>query len=177
MNAARRYARRRGSGPDRAADSPRGISQALNVVVVYQDSLTRHWATALWDRLGQLIDTGGICRKSWKLSGLTNAGAFARAVQAAVLADVLVISVRDAGELPMLLHVWADAWLPQRAGRAGALVALIGVPSTPDVLAGRAHEYLEDIARRAGLDFLPRERMLPQEPVTRPIGFSLVAAA
>jgi hypothetical protein len=55
--------------------------------------------------------------------------------------------------------------MPRRAGRAGALVALLGVPARPDALSWRAHEYLEAIARQAGLDFLPRERKLPEESV------------
>ena len=113
--------------------------------------------------MGQLIDSAGICRESWKVSDLARAFTFADAVQAAAEADVLVISIRDAGELPLLLHVWVDAWMPRRAGRPGALVALIGVPAKPDALSGRAHEYLDSIARQAGLDFLPRERRLPEE--------------
>jgi hypothetical protein len=137
--------------------------QALKVVVVYQDPLTRYWAAELWGRVGRLIASGGIKRKSWRLSELTNAFAFAEAVQEAAEADVLVIAVRDTGDMPMLLHAWNNGWMPRRAGRAGALVALIGVPARPDALSGRAHEYLQAIARQAGLDFLPRERRLPEE--------------
>jgi hypothetical protein len=151
---------------DRAGIAAATTEQALNVVIVYQDPLTRHWATDLWDRVGQVIGSGGICRKTWKLSDLTRAFAFADAVHAAAEADMLVISIRDAGELPTLLYVWIDAWLPRRAGRAGALAALIGVPSKPDVLSGRAYAYLESIARQTGLDFLPQERRLPEESHT-----------
>jgi hypothetical protein len=92
---------------------------------------------------------------------LTNPRVFADAVQAAAEADVLVISVRDAGDWPASLYVWIDSWLPKRAGRGGALVALIGVPGRPDSQSGRAHQYLATVAREAGLDFLPRERKLP----------------
>ena len=59
-------AARRTARPVRSSET----EPALNVVIVYQDPLTRHWATDLWDRVGQLIDSGGICRKSWKLSDL-----------------------------------------------------------------------------------------------------------
>jgi hypothetical protein len=92
------------------------------------------------------------------------------AVQAAAKADVLVVSIRDAGELPVDLYVWIDAWMPRRTRRPGAMVALIGVPPQPDPQSGRAHKYLEAVSRRVGLDFLPRERKLPEEsPV--PSGF------
>jgi len=85
-------------------------------------------------------------------------------VRAAAEADVLVVSVRDTGELSISLYAWIDTWLPLRAGRAGALVALLGVPPRPDAQSGRAHAYLEAVARRTGLDFLPRERKLPEAP-------------
>jgi hypothetical protein len=83
-----------------------------------------------------LIDAGGICKKSWNLGNLSSAFVFADAVRAAAEADVLVISVRDAGDLPLLLHAWIDGWMPRRGGRAGALVALIGVPTGPNALSG-----------------------------------------
>ena len=76
---------------------------------------------------------------------------------------MLVVSVRDAGGMPADLGLWIEAWMPRRAGRAGALVALIGVAPPPDVQSGHARAYLENAARRAGLDFLPRERKLPQD--------------
>ena len=147
------------------AKVPNETEPALNVVTVYQDPLTRHWATELWERVGQLISQVGLWRQSWKISELTDPWVFTDAVSAAAAADVLVVSVRDAGEWPMGLHLWIDAWLPKRAERGGALVALIGVPGQPDAQSGRAHHYLEAVAREAGLDFLPRERKLPEVPL------------
>jgi hypothetical protein len=138
---------------------------ALRVVTVYQDPLTRHWATELWERVGQLISGEDVRRQAWRMSDLTDPGVFAEAVRAAAEADVLVVSVRDTGELPINLLLWTDAWLPGRAGPAGALVALIGVPSQPDAQSGRAYQYLEAVARKAGLDFLPQERKLPDGPL------------
>lgn len=158
---------RRNGPADATASAPSETEQALNVVFIYQDTLTRQWAAELWDRVGKLIDNGGICSKSWNLSDLEGAFVFAEAVRAAAEADVLVISVCDAGDLPRLLQAWIDGWMPRRAGRAGTLVALIGVPTRPDALSGRAHEYLETVARRAGLDFLPRERTLAEESLAR----------
>jgi hypothetical protein len=167
---------------DRAVRAPDHGEAALNVATVYQDSLTRYWATELWDRVRQVIGNGGICRQSWRMSELTDPKVFSDAVQAAAAADVLVISMRDRGEWPMGLQLWFDAWLPKRAGRTGALVALIGVPGEPSAASGRAYSYLETAARQAGLDFLPRERKLPAEsfalsamPVVAPAA-SLAAA-
>ena len=148
-----------------AARAPNESEPALSVVTVYQDPLTRYWATELWDRVGHAIGNEGIWRQSWRISELTVPWVYSDAVQAAAAADVLVVSVRDSGEWPMSLHLWIDAWLPQRAGRAGALVALIGVPGQPNAGCGRAHPYLAAVAREAGLDFLPRERKLPGAPL------------
>ncbi len=153
---------------ERMAAEPDETPQALNVVIVFEDAVTRHWADELWERVGRLLDSGGVCRQSWKTSELTAPLAFAGAVQAAAMADVLVIAVRDRGGLPLNLHVWIDAWLPRRAGRAGAMVALIGVPGEPDVQSGKAHKYLAMVAQRAGLDYMPRERKLPGETFAAP---------
>jgi hypothetical protein len=145
------------------ASASKKVEPALSVAMVYQDPLTRHWAAELWNRVEQLVGHEGVCRQSWKISGLADARVFADAVQAAAESDVLVVSVRDTGDLPADLDLWFEAWLPRRAGRAGALVALIGVPPQPDIQSGRAHAYLETVARRAGLDYLPRERKLPPD--------------
>ena len=162
--------------PGAGACAPKESDPALSVATIYQDPLTRHWAAELWDRVGQLIGGGSIRHQSWKISELTDPRVFLDAVEVAAKADVLVVSVRDAGELPMGLYVWVDSWLPSRAGRAGALVALIGVPSQPDAQAGRAYQYLDSVACRAGLDFLPRERKLPQAPCANP-GLSAIGRA
>jgi hypothetical protein len=150
---------------------------ALRVATVYQDSLTRYWASELWDRVGQLVDHGGIYHQAWNIGGLADSRGFVDAVQAAAVADVLVVSVREAGELPIDLYVWIDAWMSRRAGRVGALVALIGVCPQPDLQPGRGYAYLEAVARRVGLDFLPRERQLPEQSpaLSSPGGIALVA--
>ena len=145
-----------------AARAPNESEPALSVVTVYQDPLTRYWATELWERVGQLIRCGEVCHKTWKISDLRQTAVFSDAVQAAAEADVLVISVRDAEELPPCLYVWIDGWMPRRAG---ALVALIGVPAQPDKQCDHASQYLKAVARRTGLDFLPRERKLLDESV------------
>ncbi len=144
------------------ADASPEADVALNVTILYQDLLTLRWATELWDRLGRLVGSGGIHSKSWKLSHLARPEVFSDSVQAAARAHVLVVSVRDAEEFPANLCAWTDAWLANRAGPGGALVALIGVPPQPSHQSGRTYAYLAAAARQAGLDFLPDERKLPE---------------
>jgi hypothetical protein len=151
---------------------PNEPQHALRVAIVYQDVLTREWATELWDRVEQLTDRRKIQCKSWNISELAHDGEFPLAVNAAAEADVLVISVRDTGELPLFLHVWIDAWIPRRRGREGALVAILGVPAQPDAQCGYTRDYLEAVAHRVGLDYLPRERTLPNVARTAAVAVS-----
>jgi hypothetical protein len=137
---------------------------ALNVTVLYEDPLTRHWVDELWGRVGRLIGGGQIRRKAWRIADLMQQGVLGDATRAAAKADVLVIAVRDTKEVPLILYVWIEAWLPRRAGLPGALVALIGVPAQPDAQVGCTHRLLEMVAGKAGLDYLPRECKLPDPP-------------
>jgi len=51
------------------------------------------------------------------------------------------------------------------------------VPAEPDAQCGQTHQFLEAVARSAGLDFLPREHKLPQEAfgLTDPANATLIA--
>jgi hypothetical protein len=147
----------------RAENDPGETEARLNIAILYQDPLTLGWASELWERVGRLIGPDDICRKRWRLSDLADPAALESAAGAAASADVLMVSLRDAGTLPLPLYLWADAWLPRRTHQVGALVALIGVPARPEAPCGGVHRFLESIARSAGLDFLPRERKLPDE--------------
>jgi hypothetical protein len=154
---------KRGGRPARAAGAAEADEFALKVAVVYQDPVTRHWANELWGRVGDLMGTVSTHRESWDLQQLRDPVTFTRAAELAAEADVVVVSVRGAGELPLVLLNWIEAWVPRRAGRIGALVALIGLPPHPDAQAQNTRQYFEAVARQGGLDFLPRERRLPEE--------------
>ena len=141
-------ASRNGVVPEsRLAMASAGTEPPLKVATVYQDPLTRHWATELWDRVGRSIGqmcgvnpgrlasdgSPGLCRRRPGGSRSGRAGGF---------------GARRAENGRRVCTVWIDAWLPKRAGREGALVALIGVPGQPDAQSGRAHKYLETVARQ-----------------------------
>jgi hypothetical protein len=156
---------KRNGGSSCAAEAAEPEEVALKVAVVYQDPLTHQWADELWDRVGRLLDSVGTHRESWAIQQLRDSGTFASAAKAAAAADVVVIAVRGAGEMPLILRGWIDAWVPRRGERTGALVTLIGLPSYPDAQAHLTLEYFETVAHEAGLDFLPHERKLPEEPL------------
>jgi hypothetical protein len=78
-----------------------------------------------------------------------------------MVADVILVSIYDAEELPKDFRVWMDAWLARRYLPAGALIALISVPGELSVQTKLARDYLRAVARKGRLDFLLRERRLP----------------
>ena len=149
---------------DASAALPPEPKHVLRVAIVYQDELTRRWADEQWSRVEQLAEHGSIQCRTWGINQLAQDGEFVHAVRAASDADVLVIAVRDTGELPLFLHVWIDAWIPLRCGREGALLAILGIPAQPDAQTGDTRHYLETVARRVGMEYLPRERTLPGRP-------------
>jgi hypothetical protein len=131
----------------------------LNVALVYQDTLSLKWATQVCDQLAQRVGKESVRRTWWEISRLSDPGMLEDAVLSAMQADVIIVSVYDAEELPFALCVWISIWLSRRTPSAGALVALISLPEQPDSQTFRAQNYLRAVARTARMDFLLRERM------------------
>lgn len=166
-----RQARIAGSIPQRATEplerpvswDEGGIVQdesgcALKIAGVYQDSVTRDWATEMC-RAGTPPGGEEYVQMIWhNVNSLSDPAILLEAVRAALVADVIVVSVYAADQLPLDLYVWIDVWLPRRLSRPGALAALIGVAESPDSQNVRTREYLQAVARRGQLDFIPQER-------------------
>jgi hypothetical protein len=149
---------------DQAAMAPDESGYSLNIAGVYQDSVTKEWAMQTCRRATQLAGDERIQNTWFHASYLSDPGMFLDAVRAALAADVIVIAVHAAEELPLDLYVWIDAWLPRRSARVGALAAVIGVAEPLDPKSLRTREYLQAVARRAKLDFVPHERQWPVLP-------------
>jgi hypothetical protein len=143
------------------AVAPDEAAYSLNIAGVYQDSVTRDWAMQSCRRATQLVGEESLQNAWYDANSLSDPGIFLDAVRAALVADVIVVSVYAADELPLDVYVWIQAWLPRRRSRAGALTALIGVAEPPDSQFVRTVEYLQAVASRAQLDFIPQERKRP----------------
>jgi hypothetical protein len=143
------------------AMAPDEAAYSLNIAGVYQDSVTRDWAMQTCRRATQLVGEESVQKAWYDANSLGDPVTFLDAVRAALVADVIVVSVYAADELPLDLYVWVQAWLPRRRSRAGALTALIGVAEPPDSRFVRTVEYLQAVASRAQLDFIPQERKRP----------------
>ena len=97
----------------------------------------------------------------WEISRLNDFCVLKDAILMTMVADVILVSIYDAEELPKDFRVWMDAWLARRYLPAGALIALISVPGELSVQTKLARDYLRAVARKGRLDFLLRERRLP----------------
>ena len=141
--------------------TPDQADGGLNLTGVYQDSVTRSWAMQMCRGATRLAGAAGAQNQWFDSHSLGDPGTFLNAVRAAITADVIVVSVYAAEELPLDLYVWFEAWLPRRLPRVGALTALIGVAEPMDSQSVRTLEYLQAVARKAKLDFVPRKRKRP----------------
>lgn len=147
------------------AVAPDELEYTLNIAGIYQDSVTRDWAMQSCRQATQLAGGERVQNTWYNTNSLSDPGILLDAVRAAVAADVIVISVYAADELPLDLYVWIDAWLPRRLSRRGALAALVGVAQPLDSPSVRTLEYLQALARKAQLDFIPQQRERPAASV------------
>lgn len=146
---------------------PDEAAYALKIAGVYQDSITREWAHQMCHPVTQAIGDEWVRNTWYRVNDLGDTGVLLDAVQTALRADVIVVSVHAADELPVELCTWIDVWLPRRPPHMGALAALIGVTGQPGSQADHTQEYLQAVARRGQLDFVPHKRTLPTDDKTR----------
>lgn len=153
-----------GVRPDEPAIAFDESDYAFKIAGVYQDALTRDWAMQMCGPVRQKFGEEYV-RDTWHdVNSLSQTENLLEAVRAALAADVIVIAVHAADELPPEICAWIDVWLPRRPARTGTLAALIGVAGQPDAQALRTQEYLQAVANRGQLDFAPHERRFPGEP-------------
>jgi len=147
------------SDPVAAAADEAGYT--LYIAGVYQDRVTRDWAMQNCRRAKQLAGEDRVQNTWYDVHSLGDPGVFQDAVRDALVADVIMVSVYAADELPLDLYVWVQAWLPRRLARGGALTALIGVEAPPNCQFFRTVKYLQAVASKAQMDFNPEERQRP----------------
>ena len=134
----------------------------LNVTMVYDDSTSLEWTMEMWNRVTQIAGDENISFASWSIDSLAQPELFTEAVLSAAQADVIVIAVSAAERLPVDLCVWIGTWVSRRARRAGALVALIGLPRESAPQAFSTQDFMRLVALKGGLDFFSQERVLPE---------------
>ena len=136
----------------------------FDLVVGYEDIATRNQALRLYDRLAQrLIDDYDFRCTWWKLEFLQSPTLFEQATDAALEANMLVLSLRDSDKMPEMAHRWLESVTQRRDYRKCALVALI-CNLTPDKIhSSPVVTSLQGIAHLARMDFFCNTFDLPEE--------------
>jgi hypothetical protein len=80
-------------------------------------------------------------------------GVASEAAEVAARADVIVVAVPRAHEMPLEVKVWFERWLPKRNSSEGAIVLLQSAEQTPGSAISES-PYLYLLAQRANLDFI-----------------------
>jgi len=140
----------------------------LRLAAIHEDCLPWEWTIQVYQRAVELVGQHCVHIDYWTVEALGQPQVLQEATYAAIEADILSLVVRAAPELPLNLYRWLDSWLPSRPHRAGALIAMLGVPHEPSEFPGRIRECLRNVARLAHLDFLPRERRFPRQHFSIP---------
>jgi hypothetical protein len=145
------------------ADSP-----LLKVAVLYEDSATRDHAafvaTHLAARLGGEVK---LQTSWWRIHDLCDPRVGWEATEAAVGADVIVFALHAGREIPPEMRNWVESWVDSREHAVGAIAGLIGITSSPDNWISPRHQFLQQLAMRAGMDYLPQGYFDPHEASAR----------
>jgi hypothetical protein len=145
------------TAPENGAERSR---YRLNVVVVYEDAATHEWGREVLGRVRNLAGEESVYCTWWNVADFSEPAVLAGAVSTAIRADVIVAAVREAEQMRLPFYVWVESWLPNRAARAGALVALIGQGDEEGGQPDKTSSYFQAIAREGRLDCLIERRKL-----------------
>jgi hypothetical protein len=126
----------------------------FDLVVGYEDAVTRERALGLYDHLAQqlLSDYDFQC-SWWKFDHLQNPTLRTRAADAAVEANMVILSLRAKPEVSQVHKAWIDDWISRRGRTKAALVALVTGAGEPGLESAPMLAYLQNVARLGRMDF------------------------
>jgi hypothetical protein len=138
------------------------IQAPFNVVMVYEDFAAGKHAKETYDYLvHQLGRDFEFSNQMWKFDVLGNSKMNEMAVKDALMADLIIISTHGAGELPAHVKSWIEHWVTLKVN-AMALVSLVADPSSGETFESASiRDYLQGIARRAGIGFFAQPNEWP----------------
>ncbi|MGO8926697.1 MAG: hypothetical protein ACLQU3_07405 [Limisphaerales bacterium] len=128
-------------------------AKRLALLATFEDSVTgtrvKEFCQGLARNLGQQCQ---IVEHVWLFGTLRLRELQEIAAEEASTSDLIIISVHQAEGLPDEVKSWIDLWLPQKGPRQAVLVALLDPPY--EGASGSTEAYLQEIARRGGMEFL-----------------------
>ncbi len=133
--------------------------EACSIVLVYADVATGARALRVFDRATSRFKSEIDFKvSSWGFDALRDPRVAEVAAKAAADADVVIVAGTTGSKLPDAAHAWLQAWPPLRRHQPGALVALFSGFDPAGFSPAPTRDYLRDLARRAGMDFLTPSR-------------------
>jgi len=131
------------------------LREIRRIIVAYENNTTREHAVRFCEKLGaQYRSKVELEINWWSFALLKEPPTAGQAAQGAACAEMVVLAMGGAGDLPPETKRWLESWVSNRCRREGALVGLVqrepgagDIPSLKEV-------YLRNIAHRAGMDYL-----------------------
>jgi hypothetical protein len=136
----------------------------LSVVVAYEDVECGKHAQATCDFLEERL--GGefvVENQMWKFDALAVPALREAAARDAALADLIFLSCRGTGELPIDVKAWTELWLGGQSS-AFALVGLFDQANRGAAHVREIQHYLHSVATRAGMEFFAQPDVWPDNP-------------
>ena len=128
-------------------------AKRLVLLATFEDSVTgmrvKEFCQGLSRDLGQQCQ---IIEHVWLFSTFRLRELQEIAAEEASASDLIIISVHQAESLPDEVKNWIDLWLGQKGTREAVLLALLDPPY--DGASHSMETYLQEIARRGGMEFL-----------------------
>jgi hypothetical protein len=122
-------------------------------MATFEDSTTCTRVKEFCQRLSR--DLGERCKiiqHVWMFSTFRMAELQEIAAEEAALADLVIISARQAESLPEEVKSWIEKWLLQKGDRKAVLVGLLD--RTYDGAPNRIRAYLQEVAHRGGVELV-----------------------
>ncbi len=128
----------------------------VSVVVAYEDTATRDRAISLCE--GMFAHLGAETDFDiswWRFGYLREPNLAAQAADAAARAGLIVFSTHAGAGLPPYVREWIEQWVTRKSTQPSALAALIGMAGDAQQGLTPIHYYLQTVAVRARMDFMP----------------------
>ena len=137
------------------------------IVVLYDDNSSRDAAIRLCRTLEKTFHNELDFETTWcRFKYFNDPAVASEAAQIASQADLIIVSIQRAQDLPLEVKAWFERWLPARESTEGALVLL----QTSEVAPSPQNlqcSYLYLLAQRANLDYLSLSNASPSISTNR----------
>jgi hypothetical protein len=124
------------------------------IVVLYEDNSSRDAAIRLCNTLEKIFHTELDFEITWcRFKYFSDPCVASEAAEIAAQANLIIVSIQRAQDLPLEVKAWFERWLPDRESTEGALV-LLQTSEEPPSPQNFQSSYLYLLAQRANLDYL-----------------------